>query len=88
MDPLRVLIADDHPLFRSGLRALLGAVPDTAVVGEATTGKEAIALAVELQPDVIVMDLQMPGVSGIEATRRVLDASPPHRSPRRDNVRG
>ena len=76
MDPLRVLIADDHPLFRSGLRALLGAVPDTAVVGEATTGKEAIALAVELQPDVIVMDLQMPGVSGIEATRRILDTSP------------
>ena len=76
MDPLRVLIADDHPLFRSGLRALLGAVPDTAVVGEATTGKEAIALAAELQPDVIVMDLQMPGVSGIEATRRILDTSP------------
>lgn len=76
MDPLRVLIADDHPLFRSGLRALLGAVPDTAVVGEATTGEEAIALAAELQPDVIVMDLQMPGVSGIDATRRILDTSP------------
>ncbi len=76
MEPLRVLIADDHPLFRSGLRALLGAVPDTAVAGEATTGKEAIALAAELQPDVIAMDLQMPGVSGIEATRRILDASP------------
>jgi DNA-binding NarL/FixJ family response regulator len=76
MAPLRVLIADDHPLFRSGLRALLGAVPDTTVVGEATTGEEAIALAAEFQPDVVVMDIQMPGVSGIDATRRILDASP------------
>ena len=76
MAPLRILIADDHPLFRSGLRALLGAVPDTTVVGEATTGEEAIALAAEFQPDVVVMDIQMPGVSGIDATRRVLDASP------------
>jgi DNA-binding NarL/FixJ family response regulator len=76
MAPLRVLIADDHPLFRGGLRALLSTVPDTAVVGEATTGDEAIALAAELQPDLIVMDLQMPGVSGIDATRRILDTSP------------
>ena len=76
MDPVRVLIADDHPLFRSGLRALLGAVPDMAVAGEATTGEEAVALATELQPDVVLMDLQMPGISGIEATRRVLDQSP------------
>ena len=76
MAPLRILIADDHPLFRSGLRALLGAVPDTTVVGEATTGEEAIALAAEFQPDAVVMDIQMPGVSGIDATRRILDASP------------
>ena len=76
MAQLRVLIADDHPLFRSGLRALLGALPDTAVAGEATTGEEAVALAAELQPDLVVMDLQMPGISGIEATRRILDASP------------
>jgi DNA-binding NarL/FixJ family response regulator len=76
MDPLRVLIVDDHPLFRSGLRALLGTLPDTAVAGEATTGEEAVASAAELQPDVIVMDLQMPGVSGIDATRRILDTSP------------
>ena len=76
MAPLRVLIADDHPLFRGGLRALLSTVPDTAVVGEATTGDEAIALAAELQPDLIVMDLQMPGVFGIDATRRILDTSP------------
>ncbi|HSH81144.1 MAG TPA: response regulator transcription factor, partial [Herpetosiphonaceae bacterium] len=76
MAPLRVLIADDHPLFRSGLRALLGALPDTIVAGEATTGEEAVALAAELQPDLVVMDLQMPGISGIEATRRIQDASP------------
>lgn len=76
METLRVLIADDHPLFRSGLRALLCAVPDMTVAGEATTGEEAIALAARLQPDVVVMDLQMPGVSGIDATRRVLDTSP------------
>ncbi len=76
VDPLRVLVADDHPLFRSGLRALLAAVPETAVVGEATTGEEAVALTAELLPNVVVMDLQMPGVSGIEATRRVLDRSP------------
>jgi len=76
VDPLRVLIADDHPLFRSGLRALLGAVPDTTVASEATTGEEAVALATELQPDVVVMDLQMPGISGIDATRRILDQSP------------
>ena len=76
MEPLRILIADDHPLFRSGLRALLAAVSNTTVAGEATTGEEAVALAAELQPDVIVMDLQMPGVSGIDATRRILGASP------------
>ncbi len=76
MDPLSVLIADDHPLFRSGLRALLCTVPDTAVAGEATTGEEAVALATELQPDVVVMDIQMPGISGIDATRRILDTIP------------
>jgi DNA-binding NarL/FixJ family response regulator len=75
-EPLRVLIADDHPLFRNGMRALLAADPDTEVVSEATTGEEAIELAAELQPDVILMDLQMPGVSGIEATRRILHTSP------------
>lgn len=76
MTPLRVLVADDHPLFRSGLRALLGALPGTCVVGEATTGHEAVALAADLQPDLVVMDLQMPGLSGIEATRRILERTP------------
>jgi len=75
-EPIRVLIADDHPLFRSGMHALLDADPDTEVAGEATTGEEAIALAAELQPDIVLMDLQMPGLSGVDATRRILHASP------------
>jgi DNA-binding NarL/FixJ family response regulator len=76
MTQIRILIADDHTLFRDGLRAVLSSVPDTEVVGEAATGDEAIAQAAELQPDVILMDIQMPGVNGIEATRRTLRASP------------
>ena len=73
---LRVLVADDHPLFRDGLRAMLASTPDMELVGEASTGEEAIFLAAELQPDVIVMDIQMPGVGGIEATRRIVQSSP------------
>ncbi len=73
---IRVLVADDHPVFRRGMRAILGAEPDTELVGEATDGEEAIALALELRPDVILMDLNMPKVSGIEATRRIIEASP------------
>jgi DNA-binding NarL/FixJ family response regulator len=69
-------MADDHVLFRDGLRALLSAAPDLDLVGEATTGAEAITLAARLQPDVILMDLKMPGVSGIEATRQILRESP------------
>ena len=76
MDPLRILIADDHLLFRDGLRALLAAAPDTELIGEAATGTEAVALAAELQPDVVVMDLQMPELNGVEATRRIVQASP------------
>jgi DNA-binding NarL/FixJ family response regulator len=76
VDPLRVLIADDHPFFRDGLRVLLEATPDTELVGEATDGDEAVALAAELRPDVILMDLRMPGIGGIEATRKILSESP------------
>lgn len=76
MEPLRVLIADDHPLFRKGMRAMLEALPDMEVVGEAATGEEALALANHLAPDIIVMDLQMPGEGGIAATRAILNASP------------
>ena len=73
---IRVLVADDHPVFRRGIRAILGAEPDTELVGEATDGEEAVVLARKLQPDVILMDLNMPRVTGIEATRRILDANP------------
>jgi len=76
METIRVLIADDHVLFRDGLRALLNSVPDVEFVGEAATGDEAIAQAAALQPDVILMDIQMPGLNGIEATRRILQTSP------------
>jgi len=76
MDPLRILIADDHPLFRKGMRDLLASLPDIEVVGEAATGDETIRLAATLQPDVILMDLQMPGGSGLAATRQIVQTSP------------
>jgi len=76
VDPVRVLVADDHPFFRDGLRVLLEVTDDTELVGEATDGEEAIALAQTLRPDVILMDLRMPGLGGIEATRKILSESP------------
>ena len=76
MELIRVLIADDHPLFRDGLRTLLNAMPETECVGEVATGDEAITQAATLQPDIILMDLHMPGLNGIEATRAILHTSP------------
>jgi DNA-binding NarL/FixJ family response regulator len=72
----RVLVVDDHPLFREGMRSLLDAVGDIDVIGEAATGDEAVVLSAELQPDVVLMDIGMPGVNGIEATRAVLERCP------------
>lgn len=75
-EPLRILLVDDHPLVRSGLRALLSSMTNMLVIGEATNGEEAIAQATELQPDIILMDLHMPALNGVEATRRILQAHP------------
>lgn len=74
--PIRILVADDHRLFRDGLRALLNSAPDLEVVGEAGDGEEVVAQAAVLQPDVILMDLQLPGINGVEATRRILHSQP------------
>lgn len=76
MPRIRVVVTDDHPMFRFGMAALLGSVGDIEVVGEAGSGDEAVALAETLQPDVILMDLTMPGMGGIEATRRIVATAP------------
>ncbi len=76
MDKLRILIAEDSAPFRHGLRGLLQSVDALEVVGEATSGHEAIQLAGQLQPDIVLMDLQMPGLNGIEATRQIVYTSP------------
>jgi DNA-binding NarL/FixJ family response regulator len=73
---IKVLIADDHAFYREGVRAFLGRSPAIEVVGEAGNGAEAIAQSAELQPDVILMDLKMPGTNGIEATRRIHETQP------------
>lgn len=72
---ISVLIADDHPLFRSGLRSLLESVVEMEVAGEAATGDEAVELAQSCRPDVVVMDINMPGLNGIEATTRILETT-------------
>ncbi len=75
-DGLRVVVADDHPVYREGLAMVLGSMPGVTVVGEAEDGDEAVRLAEELAPDVVLMDLSMPGLTGIEATREVLARCP------------
>ncbi len=73
---IRILIADDHGVIRAGLRALLADFPDIQVVGEASDGSEAIAKVIELKPDIVLMDLSMPNIGGIEATRQLSQAEP------------
>lgn len=75
-DAIRVLIADDHAVFRYGLKAMLSSAGAFEVLGEVATGEDAVALATKLEPDVILMDIQMPGLNGIEATRRIIRARP------------
>ena len=85
---IRVMIADDHPLFRKGMRTLLGAAPDIQLLGEAESGDRDRRLAFELQPDVVLMDLQMPGGGGMQATRRNPDARPDDPRPGGHPLRG
>jgi DNA-binding NarL/FixJ family response regulator len=73
---IRVVLVDDHPVFRHGLRALLGAVDDMEVVAEGADGADAVRLVEQWHPDVVVMDLNMPGMTGVESTRRIVGALP------------
>src|SRR6202012_4777379 len=73
---VRVVVVDDHPLFRQGIGALIRDSPETELTGEGASGEEAVALCAELEPDVVVMDVHMPGLGGVEATRQILRARP------------
>jgi DNA-binding NarL/FixJ family response regulator len=74
--PVRILLADNHPIVRAGIRAELEKMEGTQVVGEANDGREAIDLSVSLQPDIVFMDITMPGLNGLEATERITKTSP------------
>jgi DNA-binding NarL/FixJ family response regulator len=74
--PIRLLVADDHRLFREGVASLLERAADVELVGQAASGEEAVKLVSELEPDLVLMDLQMPGIGGIEATRAIAESHP------------
>jgi DNA-binding NarL/FixJ family response regulator len=76
MDAVRILVVDDHVLFRDGIRTLIDSDPDLELIGEASNGKEAISASEELQPDVVLMDVKMPDMDGIQATRTIVQTSP------------
>lgn len=76
VEPIRLVVADDHSLFREGLRALLSAIPDIELVGEAATGEATIELVAKSQPDIVLMDINMPGINGIDAARTIRNATP------------
>jgi two-component system, NarL family, response regulator NreC len=76
LPPIRILLADDHSILREGLRMLLDRQDEFAVVGDASNGREAVEMAEKHDPDVVIMDLAMPGLNGIEATRRIIARSP------------
>src|SRR6266545_2463672 len=74
--PLRVVVVDDHPMYRDGVRQMLAISAETEPVGEAATGEEAVETVKRLRPDLVLMDLRLPGMSGVEATRRILEDVP------------
>lgn len=75
-EQIRLLLVDDHAILRAGLRMLFAGEPDIVIVGEVDSGEEALAIVCELRPDVVIMDVAMPGIGGIEATRRIKEACP------------